>query len=101
MKRYTIAAFALAVFSAPAFGADCSQDYKDFWTTIDRERFEELSGEQIADLARTTLRIYDSCAAGDERFSATDFYKKLDAEHYSKASDIFSSGAFDPPGARK
>ena len=97
MKRFTFAVFALAVFSASAFAADCAKDYSDFWTKIDREQFEKLSGAQIADLVRTTLRIYDSCAAGDERFSATNLYKQLDAEHYSKASDIFSSGAFDPP----
>jgi hypothetical protein len=101
MKRFTFAVFALAIFSAPAFAADCAKDYKEFWDTIDREQFAKLSGEQISDLVRTTLRGYDACTAGDERFSATNFYKQLDAAHYSKSSEIFSSGAFDPPGARK
>lgn len=101
MRRFTLAVLAVAAFSAPAFAADCAKDYKEFWNTLDREAFAKLSGEQMAELARTTLRGYDSCTAGDERFSATDFYRKLDAEHYAKAEDIFRSGAFDPPGARK
>ena len=101
MRRLTLAVLAVAAFSAPAFAADCAKDYKEFWNTLDREAFAKLSGEQMAELARTTLRGYDSCTAGDERFSATDFYRKLDAEHYAKAEDIFRSGAFDPPGARK
>ena len=101
MKRFVLTALAVAALSAPAFAADCAKDYKEFWNTIDREQFGKLSGEQVADLVRTSLRIYNSCTSGDERFSATNFYKQLDAEHYAKASDIFSSGAFAPPGARK
>jgi len=30
VKRFTFAVFALAVFSAPAFAADCAKDYKEF-----------------------------------------------------------------------
>jgi hypothetical protein len=89
------------VLSAPALAADCVKDYKEFWTNIDRETFAQLTAEQIADLSRTALRGYDGCTSGDERFSAENFSQKLDRSRYSKASGIFKSGAFDPPGARK
>ena len=44
---------------------------------------------------------FDACTAGDERFTAENFFKKLDGLANAKASDIFKSGAFDPPGAKK
>jgi hypothetical protein len=50
----------------------------------------------------SALRGYDSCTSGDERFTAANFFKKLDAMGpNAKASDIFKSGAFDPGGAKK
>ena len=101
MKRFLFAVFATAVLSAPASAADCAKDYKDFWNNIDREAFSRLTPEQMVDLNRTTLRVYDSCTAGDERFTAGSFFQQLDASKYAKASDIFSSGAFAPPGAKK
>src|SRR6266481_3579273 len=71
----------------------CAKDYKDFWETLDRQKFAKMSAEQIADLSRTALRGYDACTAGDERFTAQNFFKKLDAMGpNSKASDIFKSG---------
>jgi hypothetical protein len=30
-----------------------------FWTNIDRETFAQLAAEQVADLSRTALRVYD------------------------------------------
>jgi opacity protein-like surface antigen len=102
MKRLILAAVAAAALSAPAAAANCAKDYKDFWESMDRARFAKLSAEQIADLSRTALRGYDACTSGDERFTATNFFKKLDATGpNAKASDIFKSGAFDPPGAKK
>jgi hypothetical protein len=104
MNRFAsaiLAASALGVLGAPALAANCAKDYKEFWTNIDREAFAKLTPEQIADLSRTALRGYDGCMAGDERFSAENFFQKLDREHYSKASDIFKSGAFNAPGAKK
>jgi opacity protein-like surface antigen len=101
MKRVILAAVAAAALSAPAAAANCAKDYKDFWESLDRERFAKLSAEQIADLSRTALRGYDACSAGDERFTADNFFKKLDSMANAKASDIFKSGAFDPPGAKK
>ena len=76
-------------------------DQADFWVGFDRAKLAELSAEQIADLSRTALRGYDACTAGDERFNTANFFRKLDASAYSRASDIFRSGAFDPPGAKK
>src|SRR5262245_19942887 len=101
MKRYLFAVFAAAVLSTPASAADCAKDYKNFWTNIDREAFSRLTPEQMVDLNRTTLRVYDSCTAGDERFTAGNFFNQLDASKYAKSSDIFNSGAFAPPGAKK
>jgi hypothetical protein len=86
---------------APALAADCVKQYKDFWTNIDREAYARLTPEQMVDLNRTTLRVYDGCTSGDERFTAGNFFQQLDASRYAKASDIFSSGAFAPPGAKK
>ena len=102
MKRVAIAVVALGVLGTPAMAANCAKDYKDFWQTFDREKYAKMSPEQIADLSRTALRGYEACNAGDERFSAGNFFQKLDAEHYSKASDIFRSEAFQPAsGAKK
>ena len=101
MKRLILAAVAAAALSAPAMAANCAKDYKDFWQSLDREKFAKLSAEQIADLSRTALRGFDACTAGDERFTADNFFKKLQSDANAKASDIFKSGAFDPPGAKK
>ena len=102
MKRVALAVVAFGFLSAPAMAANCAKDYKDFWQTFDREKYAKMSPEQIADLSRTALRGYEACNAGDERFSAGNFFQKLDAEHYSKASDIFRSEAFQPAsGAKK
>jgi hypothetical protein len=101
MKRLFPTLLIVGALGTPALAADCAKDYKDFWTNIDREAFARLSPEQMVDLNRTTLRVYDSCTAGDERFTAGNFFQQLDASRYSKASDIFNSGAFAPPGAKK
>jgi hypothetical protein len=102
MKRLILATVAAAALSAPALAADCAKDYKAFWEGLDRGHFAKMSAEQIADLSRTALRGYDACTAGDERFTAQNFFKKLDQlGPNAKASDIFKSGAFDPPGAKK
>ena len=102
MKRLILAALGVVALSAPAMAANCAKDYKSFWENLDRSRFAKMSAEQIADLSRTALRGYDACTAGDERFTAENFFKKLvEKGPYSKASDIFNSGAFDPPGVKK
>jgi hypothetical protein len=101
MKRLLLAFLAAGALSAPALAADCANQYKAFWTNLDREAFARLTPEQMVDLNRTTLRVYDSCMSGDERFAAGNFFQQLDASRYAKASDIFSSGAFAPPGAKK
>ena len=101
MKRLMLAAVAVAALSAPAMAANCAKDYKDFWEGLDRQKYAKMSAEQLADLSRTALRGYDACTSGDERFTADNFFKKLQSDANSKASDIFKSGAFDPPGAKK
>jgi hypothetical protein len=63
MKRLILAAVAAAALSAPAMAANCAKDYKDFWQSLDREKFAKMSAEQIADLSRTALRGYDACTA--------------------------------------
>jgi len=99
MKRLILAAVAAAALSAPAMAANCAKDYKDFWQSLDREKFAKLSAEQIADLSRTALRGFDACTAGDERFTAKNFYEKLQSQANAKASDIFKDGAFGPGGS--
>jgi hypothetical protein len=101
MKRLILAAVATVALSAPTMAANCAKDYKDFWESFDRQKYAKMSAEQIADLSRTALRGYDACTAGDERFTADNFFKKLQSDANAKASDIFKSGAFDPPGAKK
>jgi hypothetical protein len=101
MKRFALAFIAFGVLSAPAMAANCAKDYKDFWENFDRSRYAKMTAEQIADLSRTALRGYEACSSGDERFTAENFFKKLDSAAYSKSSDIFNSGAFAPAGAKK
>ena len=102
MKRLILTLFAAGAFSAPALATDCAGDYKNFVVNLDRGKLATMSAEDIADLSRTALRGYDACTAGDERFTAENFFKKLDQKGpYAKASDIFNSGAFDPPGVKK
>jgi hypothetical protein len=102
MKRLILTLFAAGAFSAPALATDCAGDYKNFVVNLDRGKLATMSAEDIADLSRTALRGYDACTAGDERFTAENFFKKLDQKGpYAKASDIFKSGAFDPPSQAK
>jgi hypothetical protein len=102
MKRLALAILAVGALSAPALAAtDCAKDYKEFVINLDRGKLATMSAEEIAGLSRTALRVYEACTSGDERFSATNFFKQLDSEKYSRADDIFRSGAFAPPGAKK
>jgi hypothetical protein len=101
MKRYLLAILAAGALSAPALAADCAKDYKEFVTNFKSDKLAAMSAEEIADLSRTALRGYDACTAGDERFTAENFFRKLDESAHSRSSDIFMSGAFDPPGAKK
>jgi Ni/Co efflux regulator RcnB len=102
MKRFVLAVVAAAAMASPVAAANCAMDYKNFWENMDRSRYAKMSAEQIADLSRTALRGYDACTAGDERFTAENFFQKLDHQGVNaKASDIFTNGAFDPPGAKK
>ena len=99
MKRFALVIIAVGALSGPAMAANCAKDYKDFWDTLDRGKSAKMSAEQYADLSRTALRGYDACTAGDERFTADNFFKKLESQANAKASDIFNSGAFGPAGS--
>ena len=102
MKRLILAAVATAALSSPALAVDCANDYKQFVINLNRDKLAAMSADEIADLSRTALRGYDACAAGDERFTAQNFFRKLDElGPHSRSSDIFNSGAFNPPGAKK
>ena len=102
MKRFAFALLAAGVLSAPALAADCAKDYKDFVLNLNRDKLAAMSAEEIADLSRTALRGFDACTSGDERFTAENFFRKLDElGPHSKSSDIFRSGAFAPPGAKE
>src|SRR2546423_10427037 len=107
MKKLIVIAALASGLAAGATGASaqtyggarsCAKDYKDFWETLDRSKFAKMSAEQIADLSRTALRGYDACTAGDDRFTADNFFKKLQSDANAKASDIFKDGAFGPAG---
>jgi hypothetical protein len=68
-------------------GARCANDYKDFWVGFGGEKSAMMSAEQLVDLSRTALKGYDACTAGDERFSAENFFQKLDkAAHFSQSA---------------
>ena len=99
MKRFVLTILAVGALSAPAMAANCAKDYKDFWDGYDRQKQAKLSAEQLADLSRTALRGYDACTAGDERFTADNFFKKLQSDANAKASDIFKGDAFGPAGS--
>jgi hypothetical protein len=102
MQRLILAAVAAAALSSPALAADCANDYKQFVINLDHNKLAAMSAEEIADLSRTALRGYEACTSGDERFTAQNFFRKLDElGPHSKSSDIFNSGAFSPPGAKK
>src|ERR1700704_4630121 len=99
MKRFVLAVVAVVALASPAAAANCAKDYKDFWDTLDREKAAKMSADQYADLSRTALRGFDACTAGDERFTADNFFKKLDSAANAKASDIFNGDAFGPGGS--
>jgi hypothetical protein len=50
---------------------------------------------------RQVFMTLPGCTSGDERFTAGNFFQQFDALRYANASDIFSSGAFAPAGAKK
>ena len=74
MKRFAIAAVALATLAGPVAAPvvaqtkmDCSRLYKDFWEKFDHEKYAKISAEQLAGVSRMALRAYDACQAGDEQ----------------------------------
>ena len=96
MKRIALAALAFAALAAPASaqtyggGPSCAKDFKDFWDKMTTNGpAKQLSGDQYAKLSRMALRGYDACTAGDERFTANNFFKKLETVSPAKADEIF------------
>ena len=90
MKRLALAVVAFAALSAPALAADCAKNYKDFWDKMTTNGpAKQLSGDQYAKLSRMALRGYDACTSGDERFTANNFFKKLESVSPAKADEFF------------
>jgi opacity protein-like surface antigen len=88
MKRFAIAAVALATLAGPVAAPvvaqtkmDCSRLYKDFWEKFDREKYAKISAEQLAGVSRLALRAYDACQAGDEQ-DARALFDRLNRMQY-------------------
>ena len=52
---------------------DCGGLYKNFWGTLDREKYARIPAEQLAGVSRMALRAYDACQAGDQLDAASLF----------------------------
>lgn len=91
MKRLALTVAALAALAVPASAANlnCEKDYKDFWNKTLSGPAKKMSGAEIAAMSRVALRGYDACTAGDERFTAKNFFQKLEQAGPAKAQDIF------------
>jgi hypothetical protein len=66
----------------------CERDYKEFWSKMSTGVASKLSGAQLAQLNRYALRGYDGCTSGDGRFTADNFFKKLEAIDPSRADEF-------------
>ena len=81
MKRFATAFVALAVLAAPVAIAqgklDCGKAYKGFWEKLEREKYSQITPEQLAGVSRMALRAYDACQAGDD-LDARALFERLD-----------------------
>jgi hypothetical protein len=89
MRRLAFTALVAGAFAAPAFAANCEHDYRDFFARFSVGPAKQYTGAQLAQVNRAALRGYDACTAGDERFTAENFFKKLEQNLPAKADDIF------------
>ena len=95
MKRVALALFtfgALAAAASAQVGSGvpkCERDYQDFWLRMSSGLAKESSGAQLAQINRYALRGYDGCTSGDERFTAENFFKKLEGINPAKADEFF------------
>ena len=95
MKRVALSVLVLAVLVVPVSAQvgsgvpKCERDYQDFWFRMSSGLAKDLSGAQLAQMNRYALRGYDGCTAGDERFTADNFFKKLEAINPAKADEFF------------
>lgn len=80
------AARALFAFLALTTGAsaqvgsgipDCDRTYRQMWLSVMPVAAKALSGQQLADLQRFTMRAYDGCTSGDEHAFSQDFFNRL------------------------
>ena len=88
MKRFLIAAAAIATLATPAAAANCAKDYKDFWAQFNTGPAKALSGEQLAIVGRQALRAYDACSAGDEA-SSKSIFTRLQQAAPAKGEDFW------------
>ena len=89
MRRLAFTALVAAAFAAPAFADTCDQDYREFLKRFSAGPAKDYTGAQLAQVNRAALRGYDACTGGDERFTAENFFKKLEQNLPAKADDIF------------
>lgn len=102
MKRFAIAATALAAIvavAAPAAAADCAKDYKAFWDQFNNGGAKGLSGDQHAIVSRQALRAFDACSAGDEASSKSLFTRLMDAAP-AKGDDYWKSLSTNAPAKK-
>ena len=92
MKRFAIAALALAALSIPASAdsVSCAKDYKGFWDKFNGGPAKDLTAEQHAMVSRQALRALDSCTAGDET-SAKSIFTRLQDAAPAKGADYWNS----------
>jgi hypothetical protein len=85
MKRLGSVVLALSIFVSPAplLGSaitetkiDCGRLFKEFWEKLDREKFTNISGHQLASVTRLAVRAYDACQTRDE-FEAKELFDRL------------------------
>ena len=92
MKRFAIAALALAALSIPAAAdsVSCAKDYKGFWDQFNKGPAKDLTAEQHAIVSRQALRAFDGCTAGDEAGGKSIFARLQDAAP-AKGEDFWKS----------
>jgi anti-sigma-K factor RskA len=60
---------------------DCGGLYKNFWGTLDREKYARIPAEQLAGVSRMALRAYDACQAGDQ-LDAASLFRRLERMNF-------------------
>jgi hypothetical protein len=80
MLKVTLAALAVVFASVTAASAQttvaCDTEFKNIWEQLKPNGpAAKMTGEQLANVHRTSLRAYDACMAGDEQWAKAAFDK--------------------------